>query len=103
MIDYFHDISDLSKVQLQDIVSNKVPNISLKDKNIGCLYEKPSTRTRLSFAVGINNLKGRVVDLKFDELNFSRDESIEDTFRAMGCYLDGLVFRTTSHKKLLMG
>ena len=35
MIDYFHDISDLSKVQLQDIVSNKVPNISLKDKNIG--------------------------------------------------------------------
>tara|TARA_B100002019_G_scaffold263195_1_gene251122 strand:- start:1870 stop:2733 length:864 start_codon:yes stop_codon:yes gene_type:complete len=103
MLNSFFDINDLSKSQLEAIIYNKVPKKNLKDKQIGCLYEKPSTRTRLSFAVGINQLLGSVIDIKFEELNFSREESFEDTFRAMGCYLDGLIFRTSSHEKLLLG
>lgn len=101
MIDNFFNISDLSKSILEDIVLDRVNEITLENKNIGCLYEKPSTRTRLSFAVAINKLKGKTIDLRFEELNFSRDESFEDTFRAIGCYLDGLVYRTSSHNKLL--
>ena len=101
MIDNFFDISDLNKSQLEDLVFDKVQDTTLENKNIGCLYEKPSTRTRLSFTSGINKLKGKVVDIRFEELNFTREESLEDTFRALGCYLDGLVYRTSSHDKLI--
>jgi ornithine carbamoyltransferase len=46
-------------------------------------------------------LGGNCVDLRFSELNISRQESFEDTFRAFSCYLDGLIYRTTDHQKLL--
>lgn len=101
MIDNFFNISDLSKSLLEDIVFDKVQDTTLENKNIGCLYEKPSTRTRLSFTSGINKLKGKAIDIRLEELNFSREESFEDTFRAIGCYLDGLVYRTSSHNKLI--
>ena len=101
MVDNFFDISDLNKSLLEDLIFNRVLDTTLENKNIGCLYEKPSTRTRLSFVSGINKLKGKAVDIKFEELNFSREESFEDTFRALGCYLDGLIYRTSSHDKLI--
>lgn len=44
---------------------------------------------------------GNYVDLRFSELNISRQESFEDTFRAFNCYLDGLIYRTTDHQKLI--
>ena len=72
----------------------------LKNKNIGLIFEKNSTRTRLSFQVGINQLQGKYVDIKLEELNLQRVESFEDTFEIMSCYLDALVFRTTNHEKL---
>ena len=97
----FFNISDLSKDEILQIFSINDNALSLKNKNIGLLFEKQSTRTRLSFSVGINQLSGNFIDLRFEELNFSRNESFEDTFKAMNCYLDGLVFRTVSHKKLV--
>ncbi len=72
----------------------------LHNKNIGLIFEKNSTRTRLSFQVGINQLGGDYIDIKLDELNLKRFESLEDTFEIMACYLDCLIFRTTDHKKL---
>ncbi len=101
MINNFFNISDLPRPLLTDIIYNNVQDIMLNNKNIGCLYEKPSTRTRLSFAAGINHLGGRSIDIRLEDLNFSRQESFEDTFKAFGCYLDGLVYRTTSHDKLI--
>ena len=97
----FFNISDLSKNEIIQIINIKDNPTTLKNKNIGLLFEKQSTRTRLSFSAGINHLSGNFIDLRFEELNFSRDESFEDTFRAMNCYLDGLIFRTTSHEKLV--
>ena len=44
--------------------------------------------TRLSFTVGISNLGANAINIWFEELNISRNESFEDTFRAMECYLD---------------
>ena len=73
---------------------------TLTNKNIGLIFEKNSTRTRLSFQVGINQLNGNFIDVRFEELNLNRFESYEDTFAVMSCYLDYLVFRTTDHKKL---
>ncbi len=72
----------------------------LIEKNVGLIFEKNSTRTRLSFQVGINQLGGNFIDIKLDDLNMQRFESYEDTFEIMSCYLDFLVFRTTDHKKL---
>ena len=99
------NISDLSKDDFNSILSfasSIKPNIEncLKNKNIGLIFEKNSTRTRLSFQVGINQLQGKYIDIKLEELNLQRVESFEDTFEIMSCYLDALVFRTTSHEKL---
>lgn len=98
----FLDISDLSSQNLRDILNIETNNSNyLKDKSIGMIFEKYSTRTRLSFNVGISQLSGNPVDIKFEDLNISREESFEDTFRAMSCYLDGLVYRTSDHNKLI--
>ena len=101
------NISDLSKSDFDSILTfaNSIkPNIEdcLKNKNIGLIFEKNSTRTRLSFQVGINQLHGKYIDIKLDELNLQRVESFEDTFEIMSCYLDALVFRTTNHQKLVL-
>ena len=92
--DDFHSI-----MQFADDLNNQTQQI-LTNKNIGLIFEKNSTRTRLSFQAGINQLDGNYIDVRFDELNLNRFESYEDTFEVMSCYLDYLVFRTTDHKKL---
>ena len=96
----FFQISDLSKENINTIINIDVYDKLLEGKNFGLLFEKYSTRTRLSFSVGIHNMNGNCVDLKFSELNISRQESFEDTFRAFNCYLDGLIYRTNDHQKL---
>jgi len=99
------NISDLSKNDFDSIL-NLAKSIKpytedcLKNKNIGLIFEKNSTRTRLSFQVGIYQLHGKYIDIKLDELNLQRVESFEDTFEIMSCYLDALIFRTTDHEKL---
>ena len=97
----FFNISDFTKEQISTLLSLSNNSKILQNKNIGLLFEKYSTRTRLSFSVGINNMGGNCVDLRFSELNISRQESFEDTFRAFNCYLDGLVYRTNDHQKLI--
>ena len=99
------NISDLSKDDFNSIMSfasSIKPNAEscLKNKNIGLIFEKNSTRTRLSFQVGINQLQGKFIDIKLEDLNLQRVESFEDTFEIMSLYLDALVFRTTNHEKL---
>ena len=97
----FNNISDLCKNDILKILDLKFKDQFLKNKNIGLIFEKPSTRTRLSFSVGLNTLGGNSIDIKLEELNISRQESFEDTFRAFNCYLDGLIYRTTDHQKLI--
>ena len=101
MLSAFFNISDLNRKQLTEIMSINNDSNVLNNKNIGLIFEKYSTRTRLSFKVGINQLEGNSIDIRYEELNISREESFEDTFKAFSCYLDGLVFRTTSHQKLI--
>jgi len=101
MIKNFLNLSDLSQDSINKLLNNDDSQFSLKGKNIGLLFEKYSTRTRLSFSVAINDLGGNYVDLRFSELNISREESFEDTFKAFNCYLDGLIYRSTNHQKLI--
>ena len=105
MVKSLLNISDLNKKDFLQIMNyansiNIMNDNCLENKNIGLIFEKNSTRTRLSFQVGIKQLSGNFIDIKLDELNLQRIESFEDTFEIMSCYLDALVFRTTDHKKL---
>lgn len=100
MINSFIDISDLNRKNFLDIIYIENNINCLKNKSLGLLFENPSTRTRLSFSVGINQLEGNTININFENLNFSRYENFEDTFRAMNCYLDGLIYRTNDHNKL---
>lgn len=101
MVNHFLNISDLTRKDIFTILEGPKDSNLLQNKSIGLLFEKYSTRTRLSFSVGVSNLGGNVIDIKFEELNISREESFEDTFRAFDCYLDGLIYRTDLHQKLI--
>ena len=102
------NLIDISELHRDDIINilkyaDELKNQNedfLNGKNIGLIFEKNSTRTRLSFQVGINQLEGNYIDIKFNELNLDRFESYEDTFEIMSCYLDSIIFRTNNHQKL---
>jgi len=74
---------------------------ALEGKNIGLLFFKPSTRTRVSFEVGINKLGGRAVYMTSSQMQISRGEDVKDTARTLSRYLDGLVVRTYAHAWLV--
>jgi ornithine carbamoyltransferase len=69
---------------------------ALRGRSVGLVFEKPSTRTRVSFEVGVAELGGTPLVLRGDELQLSRGESVADTGRVLSRYLHGLVVRAGS-------
>ncbi|MBW2391989.1 MAG: ornithine carbamoyltransferase [Deltaproteobacteria bacterium] len=67
---------------------------TLAGKTLGLLFDKPSTRTRVSFEVAMYQLGGQVVFMSSKETQLSRDESLQDTALVLSRYIDGLVVRT---------
>ena len=72
----------------------------LAKKSVGLLMEKASTRTRVSFEVGIVELGGQVVSLAGRDLQISRDEPLADTAKVLSRYLHAVVMRTHGHERL---
>jgi ornithine carbamoyltransferase len=78
--------------------SNKCPLIG---RNIGLIFEKASTRTRVSFEVGIYQLGANSIYLNPKEIQLGRGETIHDTAKTLSRYLDAIVIRTFSHNTLI--
>jgi ornithine carbamoyltransferase len=70
----------------------------LRGRAIACLFEKPSTRTRVSFAAAAARLGAAPIVLRPDELQLSRGEPIADTARSLSGYVDAIVLRTLAHE-----
>lgn len=82
--------------KLKKMLREGVPHAPLAGKTLGMIFDKSSTRTRLSFEVGIYQLGGIAVYLNSRDIQLARGESVEDTARVVSRYLDGLMIRTFS-------
>ncbi len=73
----------------------------LKGKTLGMIFEKSSTRTRVSFEVGMYQLGGSALFLSNRDLQLGRGEPIKDTARVLGRYLNGVMIRTFGHERII--
>ncbi|WP_281882992.1 ornithine carbamoyltransferase [Paenibacillus sp. YYML68] len=73
----------------------------LKGKTLGMIFEKSSTRTRVSFEVGMYQLGGHALFLSKNDLQIGRGETIADTAQTMSRYLDGIMIRTYAHRTVI--
>ena len=72
----------------------------LKGKTLGMIFRKSSTRTRISFEVGMYQLGGKALFLDYKDLQWERGETLSDSAKVLSLYLDGIVIRTYSHEEV---
>jgi len=108
---HFLDLIDVSANDLKSIIANartmkakpkgwtgKGP---LAGKTLAMIFDKPSTRTRVSFDVGMRQLGGDCIMLTGAEMQLGRGETIADTARVLSRYVDAIMIRTLDHKQLV--
>jgi len=100
----FLKLTDLTKVEvlkllkkaaeLKKFKAERTPHQPLKGKSLGMVFNKNSTRTRISFEVGMFELGGHSLFLTPDQMQLGRGETIADSARVLSRYLDGILIRT---------
>jgi ornithine carbamoyltransferase len=104
----FLSMDDVSTAELIGLLDDadevkRVPETwgtRLQGKQIALIFEKPSTRTRVSFEVAVASMGGHPIVLRGDELQLGRGETIEDTGRVLGGYVDAIVVRTFGQERI---
>ena len=103
-------LQDLSAKEINEILNladqlkfekkNGIAHPLLKGKTLGMIFSKSSTRTRVSFEVGMYDLGGSALFLSARDLQIGRGEPVEDTARVLSRYLDGIMIRTFAQKEV---
>jgi ornithine carbamoyltransferase len=101
-------ISDFSAAEIDDLIvrairtkdrlKRGIPHTPLEGKVLGLIFEKPSTRTRVSFESAMYQLGGHTIFLSSDASQIGRGEPIKDTARVMSGYVDAVMIRTFGHE-----
>ena len=107
----FLSINDFSREEILELLKKSaelkqkridhVIHHPLKGKSLGMIFSKHSTRTRISFEVGMFELGGQALFLTTDQLQLTRGESVEDSAKVLSRYLDGVVIRTYDHEDVV--
>jgi len=107
---HFLCLSDCSPEELQQIIVRAielkkhlregVEHLTLKNKVLAMIFEKSSTRTRVSFETAMVQLGGHAIFLSPDDTQLGRGEPVEDTARVLSKMVDGIMIRTFEHSKL---
>ncbi len=105
---HFLDISSVDKASLKAIIKSAHEMKSkgnkekpLVGKMLAMIFDKPSTRTRVSFDVGMRQLGGETIILSGSEMQLGRGETIADTAKVLSRYVDAIMIRTTNHARVL--
>jgi ornithine carbamoyltransferase len=86
---------------LKKLKNENVPHELLSRKTLAMIFEKPSTRTRLSFEVGMHDLGGHALYLNSQDLQIGRGEEIRDTARVASRYVSGIMIRAYKHQTIV--
>ena len=107
---HFLKLADLSKEEIVEILDladklkyekrNGIEHHLLKGKTLGMIFQKSSTRTRVSFEVGMFDLGGSALFLSPRDLQIGRGEVVQDTARVLSRFLDGIMIRTFEQKEV---
>ncbi len=113
---HFLDLSEVSATDLRDILGDAATRKQARDglgkavrdsdaplsgKLLAMIFEKPSTRTRVSFDVGMRQLGGETIVLSSADMQLGRGETVADTARVLSRYVDGIMIRCNAHETLL--
>ncbi|MBN2491350.1 MAG: ornithine carbamoyltransferase [Planctomycetes bacterium] len=99
-LDEVGEIFDLAQ-ELKERQRRREPHRRLEGKTLAMIFEKPSTRTRVSFEVGMAQLGGRALVLNAADTQLGRGETLHDTAKVLSRYVDGIMARTFAHETVL--
>ena len=109
-LNHFLKLSDLTTEEITELLNmadqlkyekkNGIPHKHLEGKSLGMIFEKSSTRTRVSFEVGMYELGGNPMFLSSNDLQIGRGEPVEDTARVLSRMIDGIMIRTFAQQEV---
>ncbi|MDD4326636.1 MAG: ornithine carbamoyltransferase, partial [Eubacteriales bacterium] len=106
-MEHFISFDDITPTEMNELLNlaadlkyqtqNRISHHILKGRTLGMIFAKSSTRTRVSFEVGMYQLGGHSLYLNSQDIQLGRGESVRDTAKVLSRFIDGIMIRTFSH------